>query len=110
MTFGTGAVGQVHEQRAATFFSTGDLGMFSLDLATADRIFIVEPQWNSSVEDQAIAHALRLDLKQALQVTRYLVERTVEQDMRALQKRKLEISDIAKFRIIRSLMLSLHTK
>lgn len=36
---------------------------FRLILATANRIFIVEPQWNPSVENQAIARALRLEQK-----------------------------------------------
>ncbi|KAF2024890.1 hypothetical protein EK21DRAFT_50320, partial [Setomelanomma holmii] len=59
MTTGTGAVG--------------------LNLATANRVFIVEPQWNPSVENQAVARALRLGQKQPVLVTRYVVEQTVEQ-------------------------------
>ncbi|KAF1946973.1 hypothetical protein EJ02DRAFT_334582 [Clathrospora elynae] len=59
MTTGTGAVG--------------------LNLATANRVFIVEPQWNPSVENQAIARALRLGQKQPVLVTRYIVDQTVEQ-------------------------------
>jgi hypothetical protein len=50
-----------------------------LNLATANRVFIFEPQWNPSVENQAIARALRLGQKQAVLVTRYVVEQTVEQ-------------------------------
>ncbi|KAI4608165.1 hypothetical protein J4E80_009173 [Alternaria sp. BMP 0032] len=74
MTTGTGAVG--------------------LNLATANRVFIVEPQWNPSVENQAVARALRLGQKQAVLVTRYVVEQTVEQDMRALQDTKLERANL----------------
>ncbi|KAF2847248.1 hypothetical protein T440DRAFT_403859, partial [Plenodomus tracheiphilus IPT5] len=58
MTTGTGAVG--------------------LNLAAANRVFIVEPQWNPSVEDQAIARALRLGQKHAVLVTRNVVDQTVE--------------------------------
>jgi SNF2 family DNA or RNA helicase len=50
-----------------------------LNLAMANRVFIVEPQWNPSVENQAVARALRLGQKQAVLVTRYVVEYTVEQ-------------------------------
>ena len=50
-----------------------------LNLATANRVFIVEPQWNPSVENQAVARALRLGQKQTVLVTRYVVEQTVEQ-------------------------------
>lgn len=45
----------------------------------ANRVFIVEPQWNPSVENQAIARALRLGQAQAVHVTRYVVDKTVEQ-------------------------------
>jgi SWI/SNF-related matrix-associated actin-dependent regulator of chromatin subfamily A3 len=50
-----------------------------LNLATANRVFIVEPQWNPSVENQAIARALRLGQEQSVQVTRYVVNKTIEQ-------------------------------
>jgi SWI/SNF-related matrix-associated actin-dependent regulator of chromatin subfamily A3 len=50
-----------------------------LNLAMANRVFIVEPQWNPSVENQAVARALRLGQKQTVLVTRYVVEQTVEQ-------------------------------
>ncbi|KAF2446332.1 hypothetical protein P171DRAFT_442729 [Karstenula rhodostoma CBS 690.94] len=71
MTTGTGAVG------------------YKLNLATANRVFLVEPQWNPSVENQAIARALRLGQEQAVLVTRYVVNGTVEQDMRSVQDQKL---------------------
>jgi SNF2 family DNA or RNA helicase len=38
----------------------------------------VEPQWNPSVENQAIARALRLGQAQAVTVTRYVVDQSVE--------------------------------
>ena len=50
-----------------------------LNLTSANRVFIVEPQWNPSVENQAIARALRLGQGQSVLVTRYIVNRTVEQ-------------------------------
>ncbi|ORY16159.1 SNF2 family N-terminal domain-domain-containing protein [Clohesyomyces aquaticus] len=74
MTTGTGAVG--------------------LNLATANRVFIVEPQWNPSVENQAVARALRLGQENSVQVTRYVINKTVEQEMRYQQDRKLRIAGI----------------
>ena len=68
---------------------------FRLNLATANRVFIVEPQWNPSVENQAIARALRLGQEQDVQVTRYVVTKSVEQEMRTLQDKKLETAGIA---------------
>jgi SWI/SNF-related matrix-associated actin-dependent regulator of chromatin subfamily A3 len=45
----------------------------------ANRVFIVEPQWNPSVENQAVARALRLGQGQSVLVTRYVINGTVEQ-------------------------------
>ncbi|RSL83946.1 hypothetical protein CEP52_016581 [Fusarium oligoseptatum] len=59
MTLGTGAVG--------------------LNLAVASRIFLLEPQWNPSIEDQAIGRALRLGQKAQVVIIRYIVTNTVEQ-------------------------------
>jgi SWI/SNF-related matrix-associated actin-dependent regulator of chromatin subfamily A3 len=52
--------------------------MQRLNLAAANRIFIVEPQWNPSIENQAIARALRLGQEEHVQVIRYVVKDTVE--------------------------------
>jgi len=46
---------------------------------TANRVFIIEPQWNPSVETQAIARAIRMNQKNSVLVTRYIIEGTVEQ-------------------------------
>jgi hypothetical protein len=58
----------------------------SLNLAVANRVFIVEPQWNPSVENQAVARALRLGQKQPVLVTRYVVDCSVEQVSEASSK------------------------
>ncbi|RAR10299.1 dna repair and recombination protein rad5c [Stemphylium lycopersici] len=85
-----------HDDQLRVLIMTTGTGAVGLNLATANRVFIVEPQWNPSVENQAIARALRLGQKQPVLVTRYVVEQTVEQDMRALQDRKLERADLVK--------------
>jgi hypothetical protein len=50
-----------------------------LNLTAANRIFIVELQWNPSVENQAIARAIRLRQSEKVVVTRYIMKDTVEQ-------------------------------
>lgn len=42
-------------------------------------MFIVEPQWNPSVENQAVARAIRLRQQDKVVVTRYMMLETVEQ-------------------------------
>jgi len=51
----------------------------SLNLTVASRIHIVEPQWNPSVESQAIGRALRLGQPKQVTVVRYIMKNTVEQ-------------------------------
>ena len=48
-------------------------------MTCANRIFIVELQWNPSVENQAIARATRLGQQNEVQVTRYIFKGTVEE-------------------------------
>jgi len=47
----------------------------------ANRVFVVEPQLSPSVENQAVSQASRLGKQQTVLITRYVVERTVEEVM-----------------------------
>ena len=53
--------------------------IYRLNLSCANRIHIVEPQWNPTVEAQAIGRALRLGQERHVTVIRYIMEETVEQ-------------------------------
>ena len=48
------------------------------NLSVANRIHILEPQWNPSVESQAIGRVIRLGQTQVVHVLRYIVKDTVE--------------------------------
>ncbi|OJJ43211.1 hypothetical protein ASPZODRAFT_123900 [Penicilliopsis zonata CBS 506.65] len=71
---------------------TTGTGAYGLNLTAANRVFIVEPQWNPSIENQAIARALRLGQEKEVRVIRYVIKQTIEQEMRAQQERKLKIA------------------
>jgi SWI/SNF-related matrix-associated actin-dependent regulator of chromatin subfamily A3 len=58
---------------------TTGTGAYGLNLTAANRIFIIEPQWNPAVENQAISRAIRLGQAESVQVTRYIIRNTVEQ-------------------------------
>ncbi|KAH6988464.1 SNF2 family N-terminal domain-containing protein [Ilyonectria destructans] len=73
--------------RRIMLMTTGT-GAFGLNLTAANRIFIVELQWNPSVENQAIARAIRLRQKDKVIVTRYMITGTVEQEMKSQQIKK----------------------
>ncbi|KAI9688916.1 MAG: hypothetical protein M1822_001273 [Bathelium mastoideum] len=73
-------------------FSTGAVG---LNLSCANCIHIVEPQWNPTIEEQAIARALRLGQTRDVTVIRYVVEKSVEKNILEFQRRKQRLSSLA---------------
>ncbi|KAL4786745.1 SNF2 family N-terminal domain-containing protein [Aspergillus varians] len=73
---------------------TTGTGAFGLNLQSVNRVFIVEPQWNPSVERQAIARAIRLGQEREVLVTRYRVEKSVEEIMYTQQMGKLSLSNM----------------
>ncbi|KAK6839362.1 hypothetical protein PG987_005228 [Apiospora arundinis] len=54
-------------------------GAVGLTLTVADQVHIVEPQWNPSVEEQAIGRALRIGQQRNVTVYKYIAKRTVEE-------------------------------
>ncbi|KAF7532372.1 hypothetical protein G7054_g8020 [Neopestalotiopsis clavispora] len=66
---------------------------FRLNLAVASRIYLLEPQWNPSIESQAIGRALRLGQTDQVVITRYIMKSTIEEsNVLFRQKRKLELA------------------
>ncbi|KAI0129443.1 P-loop containing nucleoside triphosphate hydrolase protein [Xylariales sp. AK1849] len=60
-------------------------------LSVANRIHLLEPQWNPSVEKQAAGRIFRLGQARKVTVVRYIVDKTIEElvESRQLQKLKL---------------------
>lgn len=54
-------------------------GAVGLTLTVANRVHILEPQWNPSIEKQAIGRVMRLGQTSRVTVVRYIAENTVEQ-------------------------------
>ncbi|CAI6100801.1 unnamed protein product [Clonostachys chloroleuca] len=78
-------------EKPVLIMTTGT-GAFGLNLTCANRIFIVELQWNPSVEYQAIARAIRFGQKSEVQVMRYIIRHTVEEEMRKQQQWKKQLA------------------
>ena len=57
----------------------GRLTIHRLNLAVASRIYLLEPQWNPSIESQAIGRALRLGQTAQVVIIRYIMMHTVEE-------------------------------
>ncbi|PGH01880.1 hypothetical protein AJ80_08952 [Polytolypa hystricis UAMH7299] len=72
---------------------TGAVGLNNLSIAS--RVHILEPQWNPSVEDQAIGRALRLGQGKKVCVIRYIMEKTVEESIESRQILKVQLSSKA---------------
>ncbi|KAK7999486.1 hypothetical protein PG990_012086 [Apiospora arundinis] len=64
-----------------------------LNLAVASRIYLLEPQWNPSIESQAIGRALRIGQTAQVVIIRYIMKKTIEEnDVLFSQERKLELA------------------
>ncbi|KAH0491045.1 hypothetical protein TgHK011_002491 [Trichoderma gracile] len=83
-----------NEEATRVLIMTTGTGGFGLNLTCANRIFIVELQWNPGVESQAIARAIRLGQKNKVEVTRYMIEDTVEKEMRSQQQWKKQLASL----------------
>lgn len=56
-----------------------DSDLHRLNLAVATRIYLLEPQWNPSIESQAIGRALRLGQTDQVVIIRYIMKDTIEE-------------------------------
>lgn len=81
MTTGTGAFGYVFRQLKDVTIDWRQFAdkMSSLNLTVANRVYIMEPQWNPMVESQAIGRVLRLGQTKDVHVVRYIMKGSVEE-------------------------------
>ncbi|ESP03729.1 hypothetical protein LOTGIDRAFT_198942 [Lottia gigantea] len=63
-------------------------GGVGLDLKAASRVFLMDPGWNPAVEEQCFDRCHRLGQKRDVNITKFLVEDSVEERMLALQEKK----------------------
>ncbi|KAI0595285.1 DNA repair and recombination protein RAD5C [Biscogniauxia sp. FL1348] len=66
---------------------TGAVGLNNLSVAS--RIYLLEPQWNPSVERQAIGRVMRLGQTKEVRIVRFIMKNTIEEVVEACQKQKL---------------------
>ncbi|KAH0563506.1 hypothetical protein GP486_001927 [Trichoglossum hirsutum] len=69
---------------------TGAVGLNNLSVAS--RIYLLEPQWNPSVENQAIGRIFRLGQGKPVTVIRYIMDKTIEESVESKQLRKLRLA------------------
>ncbi|PMD28760.1 hypothetical protein L207DRAFT_505056 [Hyaloscypha variabilis F] len=84
----------IMDQRVPILLMSTGVGAFGLNLTAANHVYVLEPQWNPSVEAQAIGRVSRLGQRKPVSVTRYLVRGTVEVKMHSQQIRKVELATV----------------
>lgn len=70
-------------------------GAVGLDLTAADRAYLMEPQWNPTLEDQAFARVHRMGQKRSVTAIRFVMADSYEQQIVMLQGRKKTFADMA---------------
>lgn len=70
-------------------------GAVGLDLTAANRAYLMEPQWNPTVEDQAFARVHRMGQKRPVTAIRFVMADSYEQQVVMLQGRKKTFADMA---------------
>jgi len=70
-------------------------GGTGLNLTAADHVFLLDPWWNPSVEDQAADRAHRIGQERPVVIHRMVAADTVEERILALQQRKRALADAA---------------
>ncbi|KAF2848795.1 hypothetical protein T440DRAFT_556368 [Plenodomus tracheiphilus IPT5] len=81
-----------HSTNIKTLLITLGTGAVGLNkLKVANHVHIIEPQWNPSVENQAIGRVLRLGQRQSVKIIRYIMKGSVEEAVQSRQLRKLQL-------------------
>lgn len=70
-------------------------GGIGLNLTMASKVIIVDLWWNESVESQAFCRCYRIGQTQPVEITRFVVKDTIDDDILAMQDRKTREIDAA---------------
>eukprot|EP01117_Protostelium_nocturnum_P017743 TRINITY_DN7279_c0_g1_i1.p1 TRINITY_DN7279_c0_g1~~TRINITY_DN7279_c0_g1_i1.p1 ORF type:complete len:797 (+),score=283.97 TRINITY_DN7279_c0_g1_i1:307-2391(+) len=81
------------DKKINVFLISLKAGGVGLNLTEASRVFLMDPWWNPAIEQQAIDRVYRLGQKRPVQVTRFIVEASVEERIMTLQEKKKSVAD-----------------
>ena len=65
-----------------------------LDLTTATRAYLLEPQWNPMLEEQALSRVHRIGQERPVTTIRLVMKNTFEENVIATQERKKHLVDL----------------
>jgi SWI/SNF-related matrix-associated actin-dependent regulator of chromatin subfamily A3 len=67
---------------------------FRLDLTAATRVYLLEPQWNPMLEEQALSRVHRIGQTRPVTMIRLVMKNTFEQNVIITQKKKKDLVDL----------------
>ncbi|MEM1214879.1 MAG: DEAD/DEAH box helicase [Bacteroidota bacterium] len=76
-----------------SFFISIKTGGTGLNLTAADYVFILDPWWNPTIEEQAIARAHRIGQKKNVFALKFITRDSIEEKILKLQERKLQLAE-----------------
>ena len=89
----TKAIDQMAKRAVDVMLLTIGAGSVGIDLQAASRVYILDPWWNPQREKQAICRAYRLGQTQPVEAIRLIAKGTVEERLRELHARKMDLFD-----------------
>ena len=69
-------------------------GGLGLNLTSANKAYVMEPQFNPAAEAQAVDRVHRLGQKRPVTIIRYIMEQSFEEKMLELQRKKKALADL----------------
>lgn len=69
-------------------------GGLGLNLTTANKVFMMEPQFNPAAEAQAVDRVHRLGQDRDVTIKRYIMEKSFEEKMLILQSKKKALANL----------------
>ncbi|CAD6565732.1 MAG: hypothetical protein ASARMPREDX12_006745 [Alectoria sarmentosa] len=85
----------VEDPRVRTILISLRCGSTGLNLTAANHVFLMEPQWNPMVEDQALDRVHRIGQTKEVTTVRYIVNNTLEESIRHQQSKKRNLAEQA---------------
>ncbi|WFD33700.1 1-phosphatidylinositol 4-kinase [Malassezia cuniculi] len=68
-------------------------GGFGLNLVSACRAYLMDPYWNPAVENQGLDRVHRLGQTRPVVTTKFIMQKSIEEKMLALQRYKMELAN-----------------
>jgi SNF2 family DNA or RNA helicase len=69
-------------------------GGLGLNLTAGSKVFVMEPQFNPAAEMQAVDRVHRLGQTREVEIMRFIMRDSFEENMLAQQEKKIELADL----------------